>query len=700
MIDNEVSFTSLCYIAEDYDGRVWLHRLADIENDRLHTPFKSGRMDNYFENRDRLYRNDGPTAIGTVGVWDWTAIPNRENPSIDYVQSYYVKDYSPIRVVVLTAKSLEDVVEQLKNGTVRTQTYFCDTFFCYEPKWGQLIGVLCRANEFKFSDRHAKLSDTVYSLPSYTISPSDIYNWDDRNLRFLKAFQMDTPSEYVSIGDTDEIIRTLILERSTWSLFKECIGATKAEWRNSKILLERICGESLYEAVVQKLKCTPDQAKQAVDDFVDRAGTLIEIGDIDADVLAQIAMHHDGLKNLCEEHISQKWRDSHAAEIAEAKAEVAEAKSAAEQEVAATKQHLSDIERAISTAEGKHNELLEEIASSQSKLDQLLVEIEQYETLGKDTLVAVRQKIADAKKDMAGFIADLSVFLPQPDTTSVPEKRVARWQYAHAEEGSCCNDDIDLAENWRNEFDAVHQNLSHALSIDSNFCTMLTSFLYSAHINNMPILIAGPGGYDIAEALSVSMYANGAGQLTLGSECDSDVVDGIKEFSDPIVSIQNMFGKGWSDILPHTFTKLKKQVIWTHPYVEDMIIEPKGIYNYMLPILSECFVGTLTALEMWPGKRAAKFQPYVSKKRQPLRISAFKRLGLSKLLLNQLTLILSDAKEILENPAKDKDMEILFGILPLCVLTGRLDILKDVIETESGISNAVKAEAERYIEEE
>lgn len=49
---------------------------------------------------------------------------------------------------------------------------------------------------------------------------------------------------------------------------------------------------------------------------------------------------------------------------------------------------------------------------------------------------------------------------------------------------------------------------------------MFTAFLYATHINNVPTLIAGPGGQDIAEVLSISMYANGAGQLTLGDECD------------------------------------------------------------------------------------------------------------------------------------------------------------------------------------
>ena len=45
MIDNKVSFTSLCYITKDYmtkdyKERIWLNRMADIEDDTLHTPIK------------------------------------------------------------------------------------------------------------------------------------------------------------------------------------------------------------------------------------------------------------------------------------------------------------------------------------------------------------------------------------------------------------------------------------------------------------------------------------------------------------------------------------------------------------------------------------------------------------------------------------------------------------------------------------
>ena len=276
---------------------------------------------------------------------------------------------------------------------------FAIHFFAHEPKWGQFAGVLCRANEFNISDRCAKLSETVYSLPSYTISSGDIYNWDDRNLRFLKTLQLVEPSGYVSIGNTDEVIRTLILERTTWPLFKECIGATKAEWKHCKLLLEKICGESLYDAIVQKLNCTLDQAKQTVDDFVNRADALIKVGDIDVNVLAEIAKNHDELRELCEKAVSVEWHNSHAAEISKAEAEV------------------SEMEETISIAKKQHSELLAEIATKQGELDRLLAEIAQYESIGKETLVAVRQKIADAQKDMAGFIADISVFLPQSNAT-------------------------------------------------------------------------------------------------------------------------------------------------------------------------------------------------------------------------------------------------------------------------------------------
>lgn len=697
----EFEFTSLCYVFEDHNRKLRLKRLADIEGDRLHAPFKSNRLDNFYENRDELYCNDGPQILGTVGVWHWKSVPNCSNPTIDYVESHYTKDFSPIRIVVLPVKSVESVVEQLIIGSAATQAYFCDTLFCDEPNEGKLSGVFCHYNEFKITDGCAHLAEHICALPCHTIPQSNVYNWENRNLRFLDSSHLDGHAGYIAIKNVDEIIRALILERLTWRCFKECVGTTKADWHNCKIVLKKICEKSLYETVIEKLKCTSEQAKQAVADFVERADDLIDVGDIDADVLAQIAMHHDELRLQYEHILLEKWEETNAAKIAETESTVTAIRDKAEQEEEAAKQNLSHVEIAISSAEEKRDRLLSEISDAQRKLDQLFDEIEQYEAIGNNTLAGVHQKIADAQKDMAGFLADISVFLPQSGTVPSSGKQVSFWQYDYTSAKLNSDDNIELAENWSDEFNMISQNLSHSLNVDPEFSTMLAAFLYSVHIHNIPLLIVGPSGHDVAEILSISIFGSGAGRLTLGNEYDCDIVGGIQDYNERIVSIQNMFGKGWSDALPQEFCKLKKQTVWTHPYVEDMLLEPKGLYNYMLPMFSECFVGAIPALDPQPGKRTDNFKAYASRKNQPLRIaSSFRQLGFSKLRLMQLEIILSDAKAILDNAAKDRDMEILFGLLPLAILTGRNDILKKVIETEGNISNSVKAEAARYIEEE
>ena len=698
MIETEVSFTSLCCISEDYDGRVWLYRLADIQNEKLRPPYKSARMDNYFENRDRLYRNDGPSAIGSIGVWDWTAIPNRDNPAIDYVQSYYAQDYAPVRIVTTKADSLEGIVEQLKDGSIYVTPYICDTLFCYEPLWGRYTGVLCKANQFEIMNKQVRIKDDVYALPYYSINSGDIYSVENRKLRFLKDVYVGDPDGYISVCNTRTMVRDVVLDRLTWPLFKECIGLTKAEWRRSKTLLERICDDSLYEIVAQKLQCTYKDAKQAVEGFLDRANDLVDAGDIESDILAQIVLHHDELREQCEAIASRNWKISHALELEKAENELSEKRKEAQKKIAELSDQFSKVEQEVAEAIEHRDSINLEMVTAQEKLDQIMADIEQYETLGTDTMEAVRRKIAEAQKDMAGFLADISMFMPR-QAAIASGSEVSDWKYVCGEESQHTDEEIFLSEDYKDEVDAITPNLTNVLGVDAAFSTMLSAFLYASHINHIPLLIAGPAGVDVAESLSVSLYGKGAGHLMLGDTSDCYLADHLRDYPDKVVSIQNMFGKGWNDRYPQMFARTDKQMIWTHPYVEDLAIEPKGLYNYMLPVLSECFVGIFPDCAPWPGKRAEKFKSYVSKKQTPLRISAFKRLGLSRLLLNRLTQVLSDAKAILNSSANDRDLEVLFGLLPLCVLIGRTDILKEVIESENGISAAVKAEARRYIEE-
>lgn len=698
----EVSFTSLCYITEGNDGKGWLNRLADLKDNILHIPFKSGRLDNFFENRDRIYRNDGPSDVGYIGFWEWSAIPNRNNPATDYIQSHFVNGKTAIRVQITSSSSFEDLTSQLKAGSITSSGYICDTLFCYRDKDKYLTGILCKSNEFSIVNSKVKLSSNVYMLPYYSISMDDIFFCEDRSLSFLKSSHLSEDYDFVAyfaIRDTSEIIRQIILDRATWPLFKNSIGATKADWRTSKALLEKVCSNSLYDEVSLKAYCTTSEAKKAVDEFVSRANELLAADDIDAETLAAIILNHEGLMHRCEEIAADKWKQSHAEDISAAKADVEKIYQQAEQAALEAKKKVADAEANVTATQQRHADLLADISSAQRRLDQIRTEINRYDELGKNTVEAVRSKIAAAQADMASFIADLSVFLPQNNATAQSAPNPP-WQYTITTV-PYPDYEIELANGWADEYNSISQNLSSGLYVETDLSGMFAAFLYAAHINHVPLLIAGPNGSDIADMLSVSLYARGAGHLTISQGFSNEALSELSNLDDAILSVSNMFDKSWNDNLPQTIGKLNKQILWTHPYVEDLLVEPKGLYNYMLPVFSECFISEISPdFNPWPGKRSKNFKAYETFRRQPLRISAFKRLGLSKLILNQLTSLLTDTKAILNTPSKDKDVEILFGLLPLCVLTGRTDILKEVTESEAGISGNVKAEVSRYIEEE
>ena len=66
--------------------------------------------------------------------------------------------------------------------------------------------------------------------------------------------------------------------------------------------------------------------------------------------------------------------------------------------------------------------------------------------------------------------------------------------------------------------------------------------------------------------------------------------------------------------------------------------------------------------------------------------------------MNRLTKVLSDAKAIINDTTKDKDLELLFGLLPLAVLTGKSEVLKEIVEKDNGFSRLAKNTTEQYYE--
>ena len=690
---------SLCKVNRpDKNNNIWMWRIADSINGTLIIPAFDENKEQISDNRFFIFHEDGPSTADIIGFWEW-----KERKTEDgrwHSDSRYIDQETPIEIYIMdTLSTVTEVVDLLRSG-IHIPAYLRNRVLFAIQKDTTIEGVLCDLSDFNCrpgNEVYISLKSNIYTLPYYQINEYDILTW--KNRKIYKQITLSESTKKIPVIVLSDTIKRLLLESMQWRTCK-AQGVRRADWQKIKQVIQDIPNGSIAEKISASYHMSLQEAQDCIDQFLQSVDNYIDVTDVDSALIVQMLNNHSGLKETLDRIAAAKWHEEHSIEIQKANEEVSAILSNAEHEIERAKQNLLEVQKSISTAEEQRQVVLDDIACAQKQLSEIQAEIEKNTALGNDTVIAVREKIADAQKDMASFIADLSAFLPQP-SASQPSRNVTKlWKYDCAPKDIFSEDDIELAYTWSDEYNAFSQNLTHSLSIESSFGSMLAAYLYSAHINNVPLLIAGPGGTDIANALSVSLYAENAGHLTLGNECDYNIIDEMRKYSEPVISIGNMFGKGWADTLPQEFTHLSKQIIWTHPTVEDLIIEPKGLYNYMLPVLSESFIGMLPAQNPWPGKRPQNnFGEYVSHARKPLKLSAFKRLGLSRLLLNKLNLVLCDAKELLGNPSADKDIEVLLGLLPLCVVTGRIDILKEVIETESGISSAVKAEAARYIEE-
>lgn len=68
-IDDGYTYHSVCEVFTDYNGKIWLKRLADIEKNTI-IPFECDELKpRLFGNRNKLYHKNGPESSGTIGIW-------------------------------------------------------------------------------------------------------------------------------------------------------------------------------------------------------------------------------------------------------------------------------------------------------------------------------------------------------------------------------------------------------------------------------------------------------------------------------------------------------------------------------------------------------------------------------------------------------------------------------------------------------
>ena len=248
----EYDYLSLCLTYIDNYNKSRINRLADIIDDTISKDFvEDSPAYCYF------FAKDGPSDIDHIGVWDWKAIPNRNNPEKDYIETSFRKDIIPIEVFCLEdCRSVEDVVSALKDG-IAVKSHSVKLLFVYH--FGKYLeGVLCYASDLAQNNGKVTILSGVLNLPVYQIDLSDVLYFDKFSV--YKAFDLQRNVGTIKVNDPLIIVKDILSRRISWNVMRQR-ELTRDQYKKLRDYIVELPTVELYAEIAAACNCSEDDAK-------------------------------------------------------------------------------------------------------------------------------------------------------------------------------------------------------------------------------------------------------------------------------------------------------------------------------------------------------------------------------------------------------------------------------------------------------
>ena len=545
-------------------------------------------------------------------------------------------------------------IDALRNGVPMGNTLH-DVMYLFGEKHDTMTGILCSSDSIEQRGEKYYLKNDVVKVPYYLLSTDDILQIRElktvskvSSATFLKRITVESPNGYIQTKQSSDVVKDVILKSRmlTWNAFRDFTSNadgsrkyTQKEWRVFKDCLAQVRDKSLQEELAAELGCTVSEATTYIENFIENANSYLEGDEVDTQLLSRLVMANDELREKYTALVEEKWKTDAAEKINIAAQRVEELEAQCKEKANTLETLNSDIEK------------------NRSILQELQGEVARNTTLAQKSYSIVQEKIATAKNDVSHFLAEMACYLPNATTlTNSAESTSGDYVNGTALE----SDKVKTFDNWESLVDELRSNLGY-VGVAQEYENSLAAFLYTAHRVRMPLLLAGYTCEEIGQALSVSVFGKYADILTCSSDCNLSMIHDA--FSgEGILLIRNPFCGDWLNALLQETKTSHKQIIFCHPYTEDLAIEPQSLFNYMLPIFTDQITDSAPVMEdmigamLKPGED--DFEPAFER---IVSDNVFSELGISKILQNKMQSLFASTQSI----TKVKEDSLIYR----CILT-------------------------------
>ena len=629
-MDND-NILSLCVSVIINSGQARLLRIADLEHDELIPYNIDYAVQRGGTNVDLIFHPDiSITAEGTISFWEWYS------PDGVRQLSYHCKDtkVSWIEHIRLdSVSSAEELRVALFNDIGAELTLDHDYLIEFSNNSYNISRcVYCKSDDFILRNNKYILRDNLYLLDYFEISYSDIHDIRTNhipkmNKRYYGYLGLPQKSGSLLVRSPADTVKQAIQKR-----IQRCTeGFSKADKKTISDFVRNLTTESIVKHIADECRCTIEDAHEYIVEFITVCERYFADDDIASSVLLHLIEYNSEIGKKYQEEVQEEWERQNAERIACAKAE--------------EKRVTDRIEMECQKADS-------ELSATKNRLDDLLLECEEYEKLKLDIETnanelqkeydynlsvadgiakQVRDKIAAAKSDLSAFFAEYTLFAGERSFTST--------QITGSSDvvvGNLITEAPEIITDVNELLDCLKENLN-AVGVDKLHCSALGAYLLAAYFARVPLTIAGYGAEAIINAVSATLCNKEADKIyaVTGSLI-------VENMDSDIVAVYNGFCS-MGNILSSAKSSYFYFVSQTS---EELMLEPRSSYNYALPIFTEYFItdhtngdlfGTICDVRYSGGDKVQKpyFPTYIV---PPLAFNNYKTLlGMSAKLYNNIT---------------------------------------------------------------
>lgn len=617
---------------------------------------------------------------GSLAVFSWSDAPDPERP--DKIKtSITLLGQLPIQVIPLHASTAKQAVELLHDG-VPGGSSSCDVLYLLEPmETDTQQGLYCQTANMEFKNGMFRLKLSVPKLPYYNLEKDDMVTIQElckypelSSYTFLKKMNLGVPDGTVPAKDALAVVKDRILfhQKMTWPSFRDFTARTNNELKVFKEFLKYVTGKDLYQEIADDIGCSLETAQKYVEDFIANANEYLDGTEIDTGILSKLVEANDALRAKYTQQVEERWTQESKEKIERANKELQQ-----------VRQDQKNCTRTLD--ETKH-----QIELAKKHLAELQGTIQENERIAQDSYRLVQDKLASTKANVAEFLAEMSLYMPisANGTNNSPKS-------ATILHGDRLNEEVvDLVDDYNIVIAELADNLSSCAGItkERSHHLHMARFLYATHLRHQSLLLAGLNSEEIAQTLSATIYGRYADVLVCTEDYNEKASTEAMQ-GEGILLVRNPFCGDWLQNLLRDMATSRKQIIFYHPYTEDLSIEPESLFQYLIPVFTTDFVEHQAEIADATGTiLAPDGKAFVPSTKPGLRRDWLDSLKISSMMQKKIQGILSDVAVMAEaDDMNNATAAFEYTLLPYAAVTRKGEQFCKQIQESNSVPTEVKS---------